>query len=219
MQALIDYGQAAAAQEYANVNNRNLQAYTTNAGIQSGAQAQNFGQAYQGWQGQNSMGLAAQGANNNATQLGYQNAYQGATDRYNAAYNAFQNNQNNAFQRPYQVAQLGITAAGQQNTLGNAYANAYGNQVGGNAAAMGSIWGQQANSQAAGTQGAAQAWGNTLGNLGATAMAAYYQGQSKPTTPAQTTPYTSANYAGVGQTTNPMKPGYIPYGSPGNPIR
>ena len=88
MKGLIDYGQAAASQEYPNVFNRALTAYTTNRGTSQGA-------------------YDTQAAKNSAD-------YSRALQDYQQRYNIFRNNQNDPWAKLQDLARLGQNAAVQK---------------------------------------------------------------------------------------------------------
>jgi hypothetical protein len=98
----------------------------------------------------------------------YGNVYNRAKDQYSTAYNIFNNNQGNLFNRLGSLANIGENAA----------------------AGTGSLYQDVGNSQAAGTVGSGNAWSNTIGGI-TNAVSKYPWGTlGQPKTPgAQTGPY------------------------------
>jgi len=85
----------------------------------------------------------------------YQNTFNNALTQYGTAYNTFQQNQNNQYQRLMGLSGQGLTAAqGDASLIGN---------VGGDIA---SLMGQQGAAQAQGTIGAANAYGSIFSGIG-----------------------------------------------------
>jgi hypothetical protein len=72
----------------------------------------------------------------------------------------------NIFNRNYQLANLGLNAAGQAAGAGTSYSGQIGNMAGNQAQDTANLITGAGNAQAAGTVGAGNAWSNTIGNLG-----------------------------------------------------
>ena len=88
----------------------------------------------------------------------YDKVYNRALGEYKDAYGIFSNNQNNAFNRPYQLSQLGAQTADAQARSASAYgANSAENATG------------SANAQASGQAASGAAWGNAIRDIGGTA--------------------------------------------------
>jgi hypothetical protein len=163
---LDEAAQTYASNEYANVYDRAYKAYLANL---------------QNTQQQNTAGQAAATFGANTGQTEFANKSNNATTEYNSAYNTFLNNQNNPFNKLFQVAGLGSNAASGANALGEGYASLYSGTNQNNANALGNIYGQAANAGAAGTVGAANAINTGLGQVGNLVQQQYLYGQLFPT--------------------------------------
>ena len=129
----------------------NLRGQELGYNVAQGTWDRNYAKARQGYDDeQQARQAAAAAASANANQ-----SYNRALDEYKMAYDIFQNNQANQFNRLYTLGSMGYGAA--QNQAG--YASEYGNNATG-------IMGQRANAQAAGTIGSGNAWQQGLGNIG-----------------------------------------------------
>lgn len=85
----------------------------------------------------------------------YQNVFNNALTQYQSAHNTFQNNQNNTYQRLMGMSGQGLNAAGGAGQLISG--------IGGDIA---SLYGQQGAARAAGTMGAANAYGSIIPGIG-----------------------------------------------------
>lgn len=119
-------------------------------------------------------------------------AYNRALDEYKMAYDIFQNNQSNQFNRLYTLGQMGMGAADRQ----AGYASEYGQNAT-------NIYGQRGNAAAAGRVGSGNAWQQGLANAGQGVMdiAMYTQMNRGGAAPRPRTP-APRMYSGVPQ------PGY-----------
>lgn len=129
LRGINDYAQNFASNEYGNVWNRDFNTWNANNQTEMAAQAQRFGQglnaaqfnegARQGVYGINNNNAIARRADELSQNSNVQNSiwnayntnYANARDRYLMAYDTFRNNQNDNFNRNYQVASLGAGAA------------------------------------------------------------------------------------------------------------
>jgi hypothetical protein len=89
-----------------------------------------------------------------------------ASQEYGNAWNRFQADQTNRYNRLAAIAGVGQTAANTLNQAGSSYANNAGNIGMSNAAATGELGLQAANARASGYVGAANSWNQALGNIG-----------------------------------------------------
>lgn len=145
----MDYQNALAAYN-ANVQ-ENLGSGALGFQVASGLWDRNYQKALQQWNSAYGMGSAAAGASASAANADYNNQLQ----QYRMAYDIFQNNQSNQFNRLYALANMGQQSAG---------------ALSGQAMNMGQLWGsnvtQGANAAASGVMGGAGAWGNAVGAIG-----------------------------------------------------
>ena len=119
--------------------------------IAAGTYDRNRENAMLNWETANRNAAASASAGNASADEQYRRTMQ----EYGLAYDIFQNNQSNQWNRLMQASQLGMNAAGQQGSYGDAYGNAL------DAAYTGA-----ANAQAAGTVGAAQGYGGGIMGAG-----------------------------------------------------
>lgn len=96
----------------------------------------------------------------------YSNVYNRAFNTNAANYNAFNQNQNNVYNRLASLAGVGQQSAEQLGYLGNQASGQISNNLLGTASAMGQQYNNAAAANASGMVGSANAWGNALGGLG-----------------------------------------------------
>lgn len=111
----------------------------------------------------------------------YNNVYNRALGQYQQAYNIYNQNQANQFNRYATLAGLGQTSAGQLNSAGSQAASNTGNILMNTGMQVGNSLQNAAAAQASGYVGAANAYGgaiNNIGNLGMTG--ALYYGLNNP---------------------------------------
>lgn len=89
-----------------------------------------------------------------------------ASQEYNNAFNRFNVNQTNKYNRFANTAGLGQVAANQLGQYGQNYANQAGNLMFNTAQGMGDMATQAANARASGYIAGGNIWGNLLGNIG-----------------------------------------------------
>jgi hypothetical protein len=205
--AIQDYGQQSASQEYGNAYNRALQTYQTNTGTDLAANQQNYQQGLGAFQTNAQIGLQANNQNFQNQLAQYQTNFADPLAAYQANVNSqlgFGNlgvaqgglgvsqgylglaTDNQAFQQPYQLAQLGLGATQGAANTGLGYFNGLTNLYGSNAGAQGALITGQGNANAAGQVASGNAWQNGLANIGnnANAWAAYAAANRRPPTPA-----------------------------------
>lgn len=95
----------------------------------------------------------------------YQNVYNRKLGEYQQAYNIFQQNQANQYNRLANLAGLGQVTAGQLAQGGQQFAGQAGNILLGTAGQIGQQMNNAAAATASGYAGSANAWGGALGNL------------------------------------------------------
>jgi hypothetical protein len=108
-----------------------------------------------------------------------QQQYQNAFGQYNQAYNQFQQNQGNTFNRLFGLSQAGQGAAGQLAGLQGGLAGQYANLVLGGNQAIAQTMQQGGAASASGTVGLANALSGGIGNAGQTALLASLLGQNQ----------------------------------------
>lgn len=96
----------------------------------------------------------------------YSNVYNRSLQNYNTAYNVFQNNQANTFNRLASIAGYGQTAAGQLGALGQGTSGNVANILLGSGSQIGQSIQNAAAARASGYVGGANAYGGALSNLG-----------------------------------------------------
>src|SRR5215472_4244769 len=100
----------------------------------------------------------------------YQNVYNRSLGQYQQAYNIFQQNQANQFNRLASLAGVGQTATGQLASAGTAAAGNVGNILLGSSAQIGQSLQNAGAARASGYAGVANAIGGGVGNLGQLAL-------------------------------------------------
>ena len=129
----------------------------------------------------------------------YGNTYRRALGEYQQAYNIFQQNQANQFNRLSTMAGGGQTAAGQLSSAGNFAAGNVGNILMGSAGQIGRSYQDAGAARASGYVGQANAWGNAIAggfnNLGQLLMNQRRNRQPVPTSGAG---YSPADWLGAG---------------------
>jgi hypothetical protein len=93
-----------------------------------------------------------------------------ASQEYGNAWNRFQAEQNDRYNRLASIAGVGQTAANTLNQQGQNYANSTGNILMDSAANQGEMAAQAANARASGYMGSANAWNQALGGIGNNVM-------------------------------------------------
>jgi hypothetical protein len=169
---ISDWASDYASQEYQGAYNRAYQDYTTNYQKAWDEYKTNYQNKFNEWSA----------------------GYGKALGEYQQRYNIYDANQRNQYDRMYQLAQLGLSAAGQQAGYGTGYASIYGNALGNLGSAGAGLITGAGNAGAAGQVGSANAWNTALGNVGNLAglygsMYALGMGRGPVSTP----PYSNPN--------------------------
>lgn len=141
----------------------------------------------------------------------YQQHFNNALTQYNSAYNTFQNNQNNTYNRLFGLSNQGLSATGQMGNLNQMGAANIGNILTGEGSNLASLYGQRGAAQAAGTLGVGSSLSTMFGNLSNTAAQYGMLNQMNPNnwnSSAPGSPQTGAYTAGF--PTGPYNPNYQP---------
>lgn len=142
MKDLNDYAQGYASNQYQQSYQNALQGYQTN-----------FNNSLAGYQTNEQNSLNQYQTNFGDSLAGYQTNYSNALQQYQTAYNVFENNQANSFNRQAAVAGIGQTAINNLSATGAQTANTYANTSLTGAAGAGNYLTQGASAIGAGTIG------------------------------------------------------------------
>lgn len=183
LKGLIDYGQDAASTQYDKVYGRRASEFDRRIGIHdmnadnaleggrlgyeiaAGSWDRNYGKARTQYEDERSARAAAAAAGNASRNQSYNRAL----DEYKMAYDIFQTNQANQFDRLYTLGSMGYGAARDAGSFGSEYARNATDLITG-----------RGNAMAAGQIGSGNAWSGAFGNIGDTVGTLALYGATQP---------------------------------------